>query len=148
MCQPSVAPRPAGKPDRVTYLGVVRPHQARCSASRRYKLPVAVLLEIDPPVLQSHEMPVMSTKTRTQPLDGIITTHVTLNMSIIGVCDLSMIFGIVCARRLQLFSESLFIIRLNTAKTAVYYNLGFICVSNASGSICYNNMLSRGSGGK
>lgn len=62
-------------------------------------MPVAVLLEIEPTVLQSSEMPVMSAKTRTQPLDGIITTDVTLNMSIIRVCDFSMIFCIVCARQ-------------------------------------------------
>lgn len=86
-------------------------------------MPVAVLLEIELTVLQSSEMPVMSTKARTQSLDGIITTQVTLNMSIIRVCDFSMISGIVCARQdtasraVTRFSESLLMKKVeNTAK--------------------------------
>lgn len=111
-------------------------------------MPVAVLLEIEPTVLQSSEMLVMSTKTRTQPLDGIITTHVTLNMSIIRVCDFSMSFGIVCARQdiasttVTRFSECLFMSKVEyVAKTTVYYNLGFIFVSQPLGSISYDNIV-------
>lgn len=96
-------------------------------------MPVAVLLEIEPIVLQSSEMLVMSTKTRTQPLDGIITTHVTLNMSIIRVCDFSRVFGFVYARRdiasttATRFGLSLFMSEVEyAAKTRVCYNLGFI----------------------
>ncbi len=93
-------------------------------------MPVAVLLEIEPTVLQSSEMPVMSTKTRTEPLYGIITTHVTLNMSIIRVYDLSMIFGIVCARQeiastiATRFGESLFMSKAEYVAKTDDYNLG------------------------
>lgn len=63
----------------------VRPHQARCLGNSRSQLPVTVLLQIECTVLQCTKIPVMSTKTRMQPLDGIITTLVQLDMSILRV---------------------------------------------------------------
>lgn len=77
---------------------------------------MAVLLERKPTEVQSPERPAMSTKTRTQSAEGIITAHVTLNMSIFTVCDLGTVFGVVCARRSQ-------------QSTAVNHNYGFIFVS-------------------